>query len=219
MVELLVNCTFFLFDYFTVVVCNTDETISSSKDVCGYHFICQIIHDSHVNFGGKIWLEKYDSVLVNHSFSQSTVWYVANFLCHHIICTTIIQQRTAESHTVHTVRLFLFEGLIGSRIPESSSKREIASCNFFHCQLHRQSPMPPNEVQQLNSKIIGLIVTYQIVILERSRNRRMSAYAFENQKYHKLYINGKWVDPLKGGTFSTINPATGIHDNLFKLWM
>ena len=125
-----------------------------------------------------------------------------------------------RSHTLSTQYVCsLFEGLIGSRIPESSSKREIASCNFFHCQLHRQSPMPPNEVQQLNSKIIGLIVTYQIVILERSRNRRMSAYAFENQKYHKLYINGKWVDPLKGGTFSTINPATGIHDNLFKLWM
>jgi hypothetical protein len=34
-------------------------------------------------------------------------------------------------------------------------------------------------------------------------------YAFEKLPSHKLYINGSWVDPVKGGTFSTINPATG----------
>ena len=33
--------------------------------------------------------------------------------------------------------------------------------------------------------------------------------AFEKLPYHKLYINGSLVDPVKGGTFSTINPATG----------
>ena len=53
-----------------------------------------------------------------------------------------------------------------------------------------------------------------IAVFEEKEVIRMSDFAFENQKYHKLYINGKWVDPAKGGKFSTINPATGIHSNL-----
>ena len=36
-----------------------------------------------------------------------------------------------------------------------------------------------------------------------------STFDFEKIQCHKLYINGQFVDAIKGGTFFTINPATG----------
>ena len=34
-----------------------------------------------------------------------------------------------------------------------------------------------------------------------------STFDFEKIQCHKLYINGQFVDAIKGGTFFTINPA------------
>ena len=36
-------------------------------------------------------------------------------------------------------------------------------------------------------------------------------FDFEKIQCHKLYINGKFVDAIKGGSFDTINPATGVY--------
>ena len=41
-------------------------------------------------------------------------------------------------------------------------------------------------------------------------NSSVTNYSNPEMSYKtSLYINGKWVEPVKGGKFTTYNPATG----------